>query len=141
MMSGCLLYSPPDERQNYIQMLFSLNEEKLLVWYNHVLCLKKDGWFHDLRFFKYLAWVFLLDCYQGFWLFWGCICQIWKLPLSSCFSVLSVSCKLFVGYFWYLIVRGYGRLVYISVYIFLYAISSCSFLRLCLCYEKIHFII
>lgn len=52
MMSGCLLYSPPDERQNYIQMFFSLNEEKLsdiiileniLVWYNHVLCLKKDG--------------------------------------------------------------------------------------------------
>ena len=43
MMSGCLLYSPPDERQNYIQMLFSLNEEKLLVWYNHVLCLKKMG--------------------------------------------------------------------------------------------------
>ena len=52
MMSGCLLYSPPDERQNYIQRFFSLNEEKLsdiiileniLVWYNHVLCLKKDG--------------------------------------------------------------------------------------------------
>lgn len=52
MMSGCLLYSPPDERQNYIQMFFSLNEEKLsdiiileniLVWYNHVLCLKKMG--------------------------------------------------------------------------------------------------